>query len=52
MYIIFYNCYYYREVREFAPRWLPTDIEAGLKTPEKYKKERKNKMNSVNIEMK
>lgn len=27
MYSIFYNCYFYRDTKKFAPQWILTDVE-------------------------
>ena len=26
MYIIYYNCYYYKYLKPFVPRWVVTDV--------------------------
>lgn len=35
MYLIYFNCYFYRETKNYAPKWIKTDIEYDHRTPKR-----------------
>lgn len=41
MYAIYYSCYFHKETKKYAPRWIQTDNEPLNLTPNKQKKKRK-----------
>lgn len=46
MYVIFYNCYYYKELKSYIPKWLETEQSnkkrRGYESPSKLKSDKKD----------